>query len=116
MSLITEKTQLLQDQDATDQRISRVAEALNHLAVTLTSANTDFWSREPSRILGELNADVPRSLAIFQSNTATGIAVNAQLDIVAMAKFRVRAPVSMPPGYGFNPEQGFTFTPEPAPE
>jgi hypothetical protein len=91
------------------------AEASHHLASVLRTQYQTFWQRDTAAILAELNADVARNVAIFQLNTQAGIAVNALLDALNDSRFSTRAPVEMPPSWGFEDGQ-FVFTPPPTNE
>lgn len=55
----------------------RVAEAVNHLIVTLTVANKDFWNRSTDTILTELNLDIEESMELLTGNTTLATALNA---------------------------------------
>ena len=94
MSLLTPKTQLEQDLAAKDESVLRAAEAANHLAAILKNENEQFWSLPTDRLLAVMNHDVSTTLATFEVNTATGNALNATLDQLALPQFSNRAPVT----------------------
>lgn len=94
MSLLTPKTELEKDLAAKDESVLRAAEAANHLAAVLKNENELFWSLPTDRLLAVLNHDVPTTLATFAANTATGNALNATLDQLALPHFPNRAPVT----------------------
>lgn len=82
------------DLAAKDALILQVAEATNHLAVTLKQTNDQFWSLPTDRLLAVLNADVASTLATFAANSAIGQAVNASLDELALPQYQTRAPLT----------------------
>ena len=94
MSILTPKTELEKDLAAKDESVLRAAEAANHLAAVLKNENERFWSLPTDRLLAVLNHDVPTTLATFEVNTATGNALNATLDQLALPQFPNRAPVT----------------------
>ena len=94
MPLLTPKTELEKDLAAKDESVLRAAEATNHLAAILKNENELFWSLPTDRLLAVLNHDVPTTLATFAANTATGNALNATLDQLALPQFPNRAPVT----------------------
>lgn len=91
------------------------AEAANYLASTLKSGWESVWNRAPQIVAAELNADLAKSVAIFQLNAQASSAVNALLDAVNDERFSVRVPTSMPSGWELT-EAGFTYTAPPEPE
>ena len=94
MALLTQKTQLEQDLAFKDESVIRCAEAAHHFAYVLMNENERFWSLPTDRLLAVLNHDVPTTLATFAANTATGNALNATLDQLALPQFSNRAPVT----------------------
>lgn len=94
MSLLTPKTELEKDLLAKDESVIRCAEAAHHFASVLRNENELFWSLPTDRLLAVLNHDVPTTLATFEANTATGNALNATLDLLALPQFPNRAPVT----------------------
>ena len=115
MSLLTPKTQLEQDLAAKDESVLRAAEAAHHLASVLKNENELFWSLPTDRLLAVLNYDVPTTLATFAANTATGNALNATLDQLALPQFSNRAPVTVGrTDIVFNGATFVAITPEPA--
>jgi hypothetical protein len=100
MPLFTERTQLDQDLAYKDSLILRALEAANHVAVTLDMSYREFWSLPPERLEAVLNADIPRTLAMFAGNTAFGTAANAALDAASYGT--VRAPVELPANVTFD--------------
>ena len=111
MPLFTEKTQLQRDLDFKDSLILRALEAANHVAVTLDMSYREFWSLPSERLEAVLNADIPRTLAMFAGNTAFGTAANAALDAANYGT--VRAPVELPPHVSFNGSQFVVTSPVP---
>jgi hypothetical protein len=107
MPLFTERTQLDQDLAYKDSLILRALEAANHVAVTLDMSYREFWSLSPERLEAVLNADIPRTLAMFAGNTAFGTAANAALDAASYGT--VRAPVDLPANVTFDGKK-FTVT------
>jgi hypothetical protein len=92
-----------------DKATIQGAEAAHHLAVTLKSGWEQVWNREPETVATELNADLGKSISIFQLNTQTANAINAILDSVDDERFSVRVPTSMPTGWELT-EEGFIYT------
>jgi hypothetical protein len=78
-----------------DALVLQVAEATNHLAVTLKQTNDQFWSLPTERLLAVLNADVISTLNTFAANTAIGQAVNDSLDALSLPQYSTRAPLLM---------------------
>ena len=112
MPLLPEETDLQKDTLETKEGILTVAEAAHNLVEVQTAIFQRFWNRSPDRILAELNSDVARYAAILNSNTALGTPANAQLDALDLPdKFPRRAPVTMPEGWAFSEETGFSYTP-----
>jgi len=95
MSLIPATTDLDRDLADLNADILAGAEALHHAASILRDRHARFWAVPTDRLLAVLNADVPRTLAIFQANTATATALNAQLDALALPQFPNRAPTTI---------------------
>lgn len=107
MSLFTQRTQLDQDLAFKDSLILRGLEAAHHMAVTLEMSYREFWELPTDRLEAILNADIPRTLAMFAGNTELGTAVNSALDT---AKYgTVRSPVELPPNVSFDGKK-FTVT------
>jgi hypothetical protein len=106
---------LITKQTALDSASLAGAEAAHHLASTLKSGWQSVWNRAPQIIAAELNADLTKSVAIFQLNAQASSAVNALLDAVNDERFSVRVPTSMPSGWELT-EAGFTYTAPPEPE
>jgi len=77
-----------------DSLVLQVAEATNHLAVTLKQTNDQFWSLPTERLLAVLNADVVSTLATFAANTAIGLAVNDSLNALSLPQYSTRAPLT----------------------
>ena len=94
MSLLTQKTELEKDLSNKDESILQCAETAHHFASLLNNKNELFWSLPTERLLAVLNHDVPTTLATFAANTATGNALNAALDLLALPQFSNRAPVT----------------------
>lgn len=92
MSLIRQKTSLEINRELLDTAILGGAEAAHHFAVTLRNWNERIWSLPTEDLLELLNDDVPRTLAIFEANTAHANALNARLDALALPQFPGRAP------------------------
>lgn len=115
MNLLPTKSPLEQDLQSLDESIIRSADALNHAAAVLKNEHARFWSLPTERLLAVLNADVERTLAIFAANTATGQALNAQLDGLGLPQYPARVPDGIgAEGIAFDSEAGlFTYT-EPA--
>jgi hypothetical protein len=95
MSLIPAISNLDRDLADLHDDILAGAEALHHAASILRDRHARFWDVPTDRLLAVLNADVPRTLAIFQANTATATALNAQLDALALPQFPLRAPTTI---------------------
>jgi len=98
-----------------DQVTIQGAEAAHHLAATLKAGWEQEWNRAPEIVAAELNADLAKSVAIFQLNAQTATAINAILDGVSDERFSVRVPTSMPSGWELT-ESGFVYTAPPVPE
>lgn len=94
MPLIPEKTQLEQDIDLLKEILLTSGEAANNLAAVLKNQNERFWALPTDRLLALLNHDVSRSMEIMTANTATGEAINAQLDAFG-DRFQARIPLTM---------------------
>lgn len=113
--LFSAKSQLEQDLALIDELLLQSAEACNHLAAVLRNGNERFWGLPTERLLAVLNADVPRTLAIFSANTATASSINAQLDQLG-EEFPGRAPVeSGRADIVFDPQAGVFVLAEPSP-
>lgn len=116
MSLLQTKTQLEQDLEFVDGLLLQSARALHHAAAILRNSNAAFWDIPTDRLLAVLNADVTRTLAVFAANTATGTAINSQLDeFSATGMYETRAPVV--PGRDdivFDTESGLFVLDEPS--
>jgi len=95
MSLLPSTTELDRDLADLTSDILAGAEALNHTASILRDRHARFWAVPTDRLIAVLNADVPRTLAIFQANTATATALNAQLDALDLPQFPLRAPTTI---------------------
>lgn len=91
--LITQKTTLQRDLDEKDASVIRCAEALHHAASVLAEENLRFWEVPTDRLLAVLNHDIAATLATFAANSAVGLAINAQLDALALPQLPRRAPV-----------------------
>ena len=118
MHIIRQLTESEADLQAKEALVLQAGEATHHLAAVLASTNARFWQFPTDRLLAVLNADVPATLATFQSNTVLGMAVNASLDALAVPQFTARAPVE--PGRTDITFDGTAFVyiapPEPEPE
>jgi len=95
MSLIPTTTDLDRDLADLTADILAGAAALHHAAATLHARHARFWGVPTERLLAVLNADIPRTMAIFQANTAMASAINAQLDALALPEFATRAPTTV---------------------
>ena len=69
-----------------------------HTALVLNQCYDAFWNRPTEHILCSINANITETLLRFQSNTAIGNAVNAQLELT---DFNERVITVMPDGYSF---------------
>jgi hypothetical protein len=95
MSLIPATSDLDRDLADLTADILAGAAALHHAAATLHARHARFWSVPTDRLLAVLNADIARTLAVFQANTAMATAINAQLDALALPEFATRAPTTV---------------------
>jgi hypothetical protein len=86
------------------------AEAAHHFAAVLRAQWCCVWQRDAETVAAELNADLLKSLAIFQLNTQAAESVNALLDAIDDPRFSTRAPTSMPAYWGLT-ETGFQYSP-----
>ena len=112
--LTTVKTQLQLDIEATDNDVLGVGQALHSAVGTMLKGYKRFWTRPADQILAEINADLPKTLAIMSANTATGNALNAQLDIINDARFPRRAITVLPAEWSFDSTTYvFTYTAPP---
>lgn len=91
------------------------SDAAHHLATVLHTQWQAFWQRPADTVLADINADLSKTLAIFQLNTQASEAVNALLDAVNDPRFSNRAPTSLPTGWAFD-GTAFTYMPPPVPE
>lgn len=94
MPILKPLSEAEQDLLAKDALVLQVAEATNHLAVTLKQTNDQFWALPTKRLLAVLNADVASTLATFAANSAIGQAVNDSLDELALPQYQTRAPLT----------------------
>jgi hypothetical protein len=93
------------------------AEAAHHLATVLRVQWNAFWLRDPATVIADIEADLPKTLAIFALNTQAATAVNALLNAVNDPRFANRAPDELPANWTFNGTAFAYSAPEPlAPE
>lgn len=78
------------------------AEAAHNFATILRAGWQDFWQRDPTIVIAELNADIVAIGETFALNTQAGTAINAILDAISDDRFPTRAPVDLPEGYSFS--------------
>jgi hypothetical protein len=78
------------------------AEAAHHLATVLRTQWTGFWQRDPAIVLADIQADLPKTLAIFALNTQAAEAINALLDAISDPRFQRRAPTTLPAHWSFD--------------
>ena len=116
MSIIRQLTEAESDLAAKEQLVLQAGEATHHLASTLVSTNAAFWSLPTERLLAVLNADLPATLATFETNTALGLQVNASLDALAVPRFSTRAPVTAGRSDIVFDGTAFVYVAPPAPE
>jgi len=95
MSLIPTPTQSEQDLALLDNGILQVAEALNHAAARCKNAQGAVAGLPIDRFLAVLNADKPRTKAILEARARIGAAINAELDMLGLAKYGTRAPLEL---------------------
>jgi endonuclease/exonuclease/phosphatase (EEP) superfamily protein YafD len=86
------------------------AEAAHHLATVLKTQWTGFWQRDPATVLADIEADLPKTLAIFALNTQAAEAINAILDAISDPRFTNRAPTTLPAHWSFDGE-AFSYHP-----
>jgi len=91
------------------------AEAAHHLATVLQTQWQAFWQRPAETVLADIEADLPKTLAIFQLNTQASEAVNALLDAVNDPRFPRRAPTRLPSYWSFD-GAAFAYNPPPSPQ
>ena len=91
------------------------AEAAHHFASVLLTQWTCFWQRNSVTVLADLNADIPKTLAVFNLNTQAAQGINPLLDALNDERFPRRAPESMPDGYSFNGTAFVYVDPQPDP-
>lgn len=94
MPIIRELTEAESDLAIKEALVLQAGEATHHLASTLATTNTQFWSLPTDRLLAVLNADVPTTLATFALNSSLGAEINASLDALNVGTFSARAPVT----------------------
>lgn len=87
------------------------AEAAHHLASVLQTQWAAFWQRDPSTVLADIEADLPKTLAIFELNTQAATAINTLLDAVDDPRFANRAPTSLPANWSFD-GLAFSYAPQ----
>lgn len=114
MPLIPPLSQAAADLALLDALILQTAEAANHLAATMSRCNSEFWSLPDDRLAAVLNNDVARTAAVFASNSALGVAVNAALDAIDSVALAARAPVSPGRELRVDDQGAFVVVPLPA--
>lgn len=105
---------LLPQPTVMDSGALRVAEAKHHSVTVQKAVWQEFWQRDPEIVAAELNADVQKTLALFQLNSTAAQADNALLDAIGDSRFSNRAPDSIPPQWIFDIDgQKFVYAPPP---
>lgn len=97
IEIIEEQTYREQDNEAT--KVAKTA--IRHLITTFKQLYTNFWNRDPEKIIETMNDNVELYLARFAENTAIGNFHNQRAETLGIVD---RIPVVMPQGYSFNTE------------
>lgn len=96
MPLLTDNSTTLDRNLATLKgHVADSALALNYFASKAAKGFQWLWALPRPELLELLNADLPWTLQLFNANTATGQAVNAQLDGIGLARLSNRVPVEI---------------------
>ncbi len=117
MPLIPTKTQQEQDSALLQSLVMQVGEAYNHAAAVQRNANEQLWSLPLERLLAILNQNIEWSLALLQSNSTGGGALNDHLDLLGHPQFTNRVPLTIGrPGISFDAQSNAFVYVEPVPE
>lgn len=96
MPLLTDNSTPLDRNLATLRKhVEESAVVLNHFASKSAKGFQWLWALPRPELLELLNADLPWTLQLFNANTATGQAVNTQLDGIGLARLSNRVPVEI---------------------
>lgn len=97
------KINIQQTTEEFEKELTRKAvKAVIHTQVVLSDCYYKFWDRPTQEILDSINSDIPRTMAMFDGNTAIGTAVNERLEKLEGIDWEGRVPVVMPEGYSFD--------------
>ena len=94
IDILPPPTQAEADKEWLESLIIRKAEAMHHFAVVSDAVSKEFWGEDPERIARVLNSNIERSLAIMSNDEAVNNPINAGLDLLNLAKYPTRAPVT----------------------